>query len=116
MQKRLKQSLHRIWKEALTQDWISPEKAKTLPVLEFYTGLRWTEIKKALKNQKKEMKSIYEIFNVIDQDEEPEPKNIFIEGKQDARIIFLQLSVLVLRKAKGVRYVIFVLLVIYEKV
>ena len=81
LQKRLKESLHRTWKNALRHDWIPEEVAKTLPVMEFYTGVRWTKMVKALKNYKKEMMSIYDIFNVIDLDKEPEPKNIFIQGK-----------------------------------
>ena len=81
LQKRLKQSLHRTWKNALRHDWIPEEVAKSLPVLEFYTGVRWTKMVKALKNYKKKMTSIYDIFNVIDSDKEPEPQNIFIEGK-----------------------------------
>ena len=44
-------------------------------------GLRWTETKKALKNYKVQMTSIFDIFSVIDLEKEPEPKNIFIEGK-----------------------------------
>ena len=81
LKKRLKESLHRTWKNALRHDWIPERVAKSLPVLEFYTGLRWTETRKALKNYKKQMTSIFDIFSVIDSDKEPEPKNIFIEGK-----------------------------------
>ena len=80
LKKRLKESLHRTWKNALRHDWIPERVAKSLPVLEFYTGLRWTKTVKALVNYKKKMTSIYDIFNVIDLDKEPEPKNIFIEG------------------------------------
>ena len=81
LQKQLKQSLHRTWKNALRHDWIPEEVAKSLPVLEFYTGLRWKKMVKALENYKEKMKSIYDIFNVIDREAELEPKNIFIEGK-----------------------------------
>ena len=81
LKKRLKESLHRTWKNALRHDWIPERVAKSLPVLEFYTGLRWTETRKALKNYKKQMTSIFDIFSVIDRKKEPEPKNIFIEGK-----------------------------------
>ena len=65
----------------MRHDWIPEEVAKTLPVLEFYTGLRWKKMVKALVNYKEEMTSIYDLFNVIDREAEPEPKNIFIEGK-----------------------------------
>ena len=65
LQRKLKQSLHRTWKNALRHDWIPEEVAKSLPVLEFYTGVRWTKMVKALKNYKKKMTSIYDIFNVI---------------------------------------------------
>ena len=64
----------------MRHDWIPEEVAKSLPVLEFYTGLRWTEAGKALRNYKKQITSVFDIFNVIDTDKEPEPKNIFIEG------------------------------------
>ena len=78
MQKMLKQTLHRTWKNALKQDWI-PERA-AISVLEFYTGLRWTKVAKALMNYKEEMTSIFDIFKVIDCDKEPESKNILVEG------------------------------------
>ena len=81
--------MHRTWKNALRHDWIPERVAKSLPVLEFYTGLRWTETRKALENYKKQMTSIYDIFNVIDLDKEPGPKNIFIEGKWDTGIKLL---------------------------
>ena len=80
LQKKLRVSLHRTWKNALTLDWISPEKAKSLPLLEFYTGLRWTKMVKALKNYKVELNSIYDILKIIDPNEELRPVNIFIEG------------------------------------
>ena len=80
MQRMLKQSLHRAWKNALKQDWIPEEVAKSLPVLEFYTGLRLTKVVKALMNYKEEMMSIFDIFKVIDRDKEPESKNILVEG------------------------------------
>ena len=70
----------------MRHDWIPERVAKTLPLLEFYTGLKWKKMVKALENYKKEMTSIYDIFNVVDREAEPEPKNIFIEGKRDTGI------------------------------
>ena len=67
----------------MAHDWISPEKAKSLPLLEFYVGLRWKKVVKALKNYKKDMTSIYDILKIIDPDKELRPVNIFIEGQVD---------------------------------
>ena len=80
LQRRLKRSLTRTWKHALTLDWISPDIAKSLPLLEYYVGLRWTKLVKALTNYTEEMTSIMDVFKVIDKDEELEPFNIYIEG------------------------------------
>ena len=81
LQKKLKVSLHRTWKNALVLDWISPDKVKSLPLLEFYTGLRWTKTVKALKNYKVELNSIYDILKIVHPNEELRPINIFIEGQ-----------------------------------
>ena len=81
LQRMLKQSLRKTWKNALKHDWIPEEVRKSLPLLEFYTGLKWKKMVKALENYKQEMTSIFNIFNVIECDEEPEQNNIFIEGK-----------------------------------
>ena len=64
----------------MTLDWISPDIAKSLPLLEYYVGLRWTKLVKALTNYTEEMTSIMDVFKVIDKDEELEPFNIYIEG------------------------------------
>ena len=73
----------------MRHDWIPERVAKTLPLLEFYTGLKWKKMVKALENYKKEMTSIYDIFSVVDREAEPEPKSIFIEGKWDTGIKLL---------------------------
>ena len=65
----------------MTHDWISPEKAKSLPLQEFYVGLKWTKMVKVLKNYKVKLTSIYDILEIIDPDEELGPVNIFIEGQ-----------------------------------
>ena len=80
LQSKLKLSLERTWKHALVLDWLSPDKAKSLPILEFYVGLRWTKTVKALKNYKVELQSIYDILRVVDLNKKPRPMNIFIEG------------------------------------
>ena len=73
----------------MRHDWIPERVAKSLPLLEFYTGLKWTKMVKALVNYTIDMTSIYDIFNVVDREAEPEPKNIFIEGKWDTGIKLL---------------------------
>ena len=80
MKKCLKLSLERTWKYALTLDWISAEKAKSLPLLEFYQGLRWRKLEKAMKNYKVQLTSIYDILNVVDSCDRPWPMNILIIG------------------------------------
>ena len=65
----------------MTFDWVSPEKAKSIPLLEFYTGLRRTKnVKRAFENYKVELTSIYDIFKIIDTHETPTPVNILVEG------------------------------------
>ena len=71
----------RKWKNALILDWISQEKAKTLPFLEFYVGSKWKERRKALQNYEKELTSINDIVKVIDPNDQPRPVQIFIEGE-----------------------------------
>ena len=80
-QSKLHKSLKRIWKNALKFDWIAPEKAKSVPLLEFYTGLRWAEKRKALKDYKIELTSIYDLFKMIDLKLKPQPFHIFVSGK-----------------------------------
>ena len=68
----------RKWKNALILDWISQEKAKTLPLLEFYVGSKWKERRKALQNYEKELTSINHIVKVVDPNDPPRPVQIFI--------------------------------------
>ena len=80
LQRKLRVSLHRRWKHALTHDWISAEKAKSLPLLEFYVGLRWKKMVKALENYKEKLTSIYDILKIFVPNKDLRPVNIFIEG------------------------------------
>ena len=73
----------RTWKNALILDWIPSEKAKTLPLLEFYVESKWKEKRKALQNYEKELTSINDIFKVIGPHDQPRPVQIFIEGEQN---------------------------------
>ena len=60
---------------------IPVEKAKTFPLREFYVGLRWVRVvKRAIKNFNKELTSIYEILDLVDQNERPKPTNILVTG------------------------------------
>ena len=78
IKKLTKASLDRQWKNCLSHDWISPDKAPGFPLHEFYVELKWSrEVRKAKGKTKKAMASIYEILDVAD----AEAKNILIEGK-----------------------------------
>ena len=67
LQKRVKDSLYRAWKECMSHDWMSADNAKTFPLKQFYVGLRWTKIvKRVLKNYKRDMKNVYEILTVAE--------------------------------------------------
>ena len=90
MERCLKLSLNRTWKHALTLDWISPEKAKSVPLLEFYVGLRWRKLEKAMKNYKVTLTSIYDILNVIDSCQNQWPMNILITCKYRHHEIYVK--------------------------
>ena len=64
--RRVRNSLHNTWKNALVLDWIPEEKAQSLSLLQFYVGLRWTKTIKGLQKSKQNLNSIYDILNVIE--------------------------------------------------
>ena len=69
------------WKNSLSHDWIPVEKAKTFPLREFYVGLRWVRVvKRAIKNFKQELKSIYDILEIVDVTGRPKAINILVTG------------------------------------
>ena len=81
LQQRLKDSLDRTWKNSLSHDWIPVEKAKTFPLREFYVGLIWVRVvKRAIKNFKQELKSIYDILEIVDPTGRPKSVNILVTG------------------------------------
>ena len=81
LQLRLKDSLDMTWKNSLSHDWIPVEKAKTFPLREFYVGLRWVRVvKRAIKNFKQELKSIYDILEIVDITGRPKAINILVTG------------------------------------
>ena len=78
IQKLTKASLDRQWKNYLSHDWISADKARGFPLHEFYAELQWSrELRKPKGKTKKAMGNIYEILDVAD----AEAKNILIEGR-----------------------------------
>ena len=79
LQKNLKIFFYSRFRYALFLDWFSEEDAKSLPLLEFYTGLRWAERDRSPTSHTVELNSIYDIFKFIDK--EPHAVNIYIEGK-----------------------------------
>ena len=84
LQKRLKDSLDRTWKNSLSHDWIPVKKAKTFPLREFYVGLRWGRVvKRAIQNFKQELTSIYDIFAIEDATDTPKATNILVTGKKN---------------------------------
>ena len=83
LQRRLKDSLDRTWKNSLSHDWIPVEKAKTFPLREFYVGLRWVRVvKRAIQNFQRDLTSIYDIFDIVDTSERPKATNILITGER----------------------------------
>ena len=69
------------WKNSLSHDWIPVEKAKTFPLRKFYVGLRWVRVvKRAIKNFKEELKSIYDILEIVDVTGRPKAINILVTG------------------------------------
>ena len=68
------------WRNSLSHDWISPDKAKTFPLMEYYTDLRWTRtVKRALQNSQEKLSSIFDILSLARAGEEP--TNVLVEGK-----------------------------------
>ena len=65
----------------MSHDWIPVEKAKTFPLKEFYVGLRWVRVvKRAIQNFKEELKSIYDILEIVDPTGRPKAINILVTG------------------------------------
>ena len=65
------------------------EKAKTLPLREFYVGLRWVRVmKRAIQNFNKELSSIYDILDAVDPSERPQPTNILVTGNLKHVLLF----------------------------
>ena len=60
----MKESIQSTWKNGLVLDWFSPEKAKTIPLLDHYVGLRWIKMAKGFENYKENLTSIYDLFRV----------------------------------------------------
>ena len=79
IQKLTKRALDMTWRNSLSHDWISPDKAKTFPLMEYYTDLRWNRsVKRALLNTQENLSSIFEILSLPRAGEEP--TNILVEG------------------------------------
>ena len=69
------------WRNSLSHDWISENKAKSFPVMEYYTDLRWTRtVKRALHNTQERLSNIFDILSLSRAVEEP--TNILVEGKK----------------------------------
>ena len=60
----MKESIQRTWKNGLVLDWFPPQKAKTMPQLEHYVGLRWTKVGKEFENYKENLTSIFDLFRI----------------------------------------------------
>ena len=67
------------WRNSLSHDWISADRAKTFPLMEYYTDLRWTRtVKRALQNSQERLSSIFDILSLPRAGEEP--TNVLVEG------------------------------------
>ena len=79
IQKLTRRALDMTWRNSLSHDWISPDKAKTFPLMEYYTDLRWTRtVKRALQSTQEKLSSIFDILSLPRAGEEP--TNILVEG------------------------------------
>ena len=77
IQRLTRESLDRVWRDYMSNDWISPDKAHRFPVDKFYVDLRWTKmVKEALRTVKENMTSIYDVLAVVG----PQAVNILITG------------------------------------
>ena len=83
----MKQSIQRTWKNGLVLDWFSPEKAKKIPLLEHYVGLRWTKVTKGFENHQENLTSIYDLLRVRTPEGKHGPTHLYIEGKYRNRKI-----------------------------
>ena len=80
IQKMTRRALDMTWRNSLSHDWISPDRAKTFPLMEYYTDLRWTRtVKRALLNSQERLSSIFDILSLPRAGEEP--TNVLVEGK-----------------------------------
>ena len=77
IQRLTRESLDRVWRDYMSNDWISPDKAHRFPVDIFYLDLRWIKkVKEALRTVKESMTSIYDVLGVVG----PQTVNIPITG------------------------------------
>ena len=80
LQSQVRESIQRTWKNGLVLDWFSPQKAKTMPLLEHFVGLRWTKVGKGFENYKENLTSVYDLFRVRTPKVKHGPTHLYIEG------------------------------------
>ena len=79
IQKLTRRALDMTWRNSLSHDWISEDNAKTFPLMEYYTDLRWTRtVKRALQNVQENLSSIFDILSLPQAGDEP--TNVLVEG------------------------------------
>ena len=81
LQRRLKFSLERAWRNSLSNDWVPKERARTFPLRHFYVRLRWVNVvQRAIQNFRKELTEINDILEIMDPGHKPEATKILVIG------------------------------------
>ena len=79
-QSQVRESIQRTWKNGLVLDWFPPQKAKSMPLLEHYVGMRWTKVGKGFENYKENLTSIFDLFRIKTPVGKHGPTHLYIEG------------------------------------
>ena len=80
LQERLKWSLTGRWEDCLRHDWLPEDQSWRFHLMQYYTDLKWVRIVNlALRKEKKELQSIFDILKVKDAGRKP--TKILVEGK-----------------------------------
>ena len=81
-QYRLKDSLARTWKNSLSNDWVVEGKRQTFSLVEFCQPLQCVSlVKGAIENYKRDLSTIYDIFEIEIPKEGTKAQKVLLTGK-----------------------------------
>ena len=76
----------------MSNDWLCDDNRSYFPVREFYTELEWVKMLKEVQIKEESMTSIYDLFMVVAETDNPK---IFIQGKEIHDTILIRVKLLI---------------------